>query len=149
MSAESQLYWHLAIKLCIVCSGDATLFWWLQNLLPLSSLFSSSGQAQGQRHGHDPSEVMITWFACVRNTLVTRSLEAVFLASWSNTMLMVMVFAIFACLLGAARGEGCCTPDQWQGLQASTSGYVYHHRPGSTQVGFDSRYSSLDPAFWE
>ena len=50
-------------------------------------------------------------------------------------MLVFVGAALFACLLGAATGEGCCTPDQWQGVQASTSGYVYHHRPGVVQVG--------------
>lgn len=48
-------------------------------------------------------------------------------------MLVFVGAALFACLLGAATGEGCCTPDQWQGVQASTSGYVYHHRPSVVQ----------------
>ncbi|KAK7096296.1 ependymin-related protein 1-like [Littorina saxatilis] len=30
-------------------------------------------------------------------------------------------------------GEACCTPDQWQGVQASVSGFVYRHKPGRVE----------------
>ena len=50
-------------------------------------------------------------------------------------LVLLVAAAVCACLLSPAAGQGCCTTDQWQGIEGTMTGYVHDHRPGSLEVG--------------
>ena len=59
----------------------------------------------------------------------------------SKTMLpfLVAFLPLVAAWSGQAGegGEGCCTPDQWEGYQPMYGGYTtYNHKRGEVKVGF-------------